>query len=86
MTAAIAITAAGEEARVTPRHAAQVTDTVGAGDAFTSVVLLGQARRWPLPLLLERAQQFASAIVGVRGATVNDAGFYRPFIRDWGLS
>ena len=83
---AVALTAAGEEARVAPQRVAQVTDTVGAGDAFTSVVLLGQAHHWPLPVLLERAQQFASAIVGVRGATVNDAGFYRPFIRDWGLS
>jgi fructokinase len=83
---AVAVTAAGEEARVTPRAVAQVTDTVGAGDAFTSVILLGQAHNWPLSVLLERAQQFASAIVGVRGATVNDAGFYQPFIRDWGLS
>lgn len=83
---AVAITAAGEESRVAPQRVAQVTDTVGAGDAFTSVLLLGQAHNWPLPLLLERAQQFASAIVGVRGATVNDAGFYRPFIQEWGLS
>jgi len=83
---AVALTAAGEEARITPLQVAQVTDTVGAGDAFTSVVLLGQAHNWPLPLLLERAQQFASAIVGVRGATVNNAGFYQPFLHDWGLS
>ena len=83
---AVAVTAAGEQARVVPRAVAEVTDTVGAGDAFTSVILLGRAHDWPLPLLLERAQQFASAIVGVRGATVNDAGFYLPFLRDWGLS
>jgi len=83
---AVAVTAVGEGCQVAPRDVAQVTDTVGAGDAFTSVVLLGQARNWPLPLLLERAQQFASAIVGVRGATVNDAAFYRPFILEWGLS
>jgi fructokinase len=83
---AVAVTASGEECQVAPRGAAQVTDTVGAGDAFTSVVLLGQAHNWPLPLLLERAQQFASAIVGVRGATVNDAAFYRPFILDWELT
>jgi len=83
---AVAVTAAGEECRVAPRVVAQVTDTVGAGDAFTSVVLLGQLCEWPLPLLLERAQQFASAIVGVRGATVHDAGFYRPFIQEWGLT
>jgi fructokinase len=83
---AVALTAAGEEYQIAPRDVAQVTDTVGAGDAFTSVVLLGQAQNWPLPLLLERAQQFASAIVGVRGATVNEAAFYRPFIQDWGLT
>lgn len=83
---AVAVTAAGEECQVALRNVAQVTDTVGAGDAFTSVVVLGQAHDWPLPLMLERAQQFASAIVGVRGATVNDAAFYRPFLLDWGLS
>jgi fructokinase len=83
---AVAVTATGEKCQVAPRDVAHVTDTVGAGDAFTSVVLLGQARNWPLPLLLERAQQFASAIVGVRGATVHDAGFYRPFIQEWGLT
>jgi len=83
---AVAVTPAGEECQVAPRDVAHVIDTVGAGDAFTSVVLLGQARNWPLPLLLERAQQFASAIVGVRGATVNDRAFYRPFLQEWGLS
>jgi fructokinase len=83
---AVAITAAGEESRVVPRGVAHITDTVGAGDAFTSVVLLGQAHDWPLPLLLERALQFASAIVRVRGATVNDRAFYRPFVLEWGLS
>jgi len=83
---AVAVTATGERCQVEPRGVVQVTDTVGAGDAFTSVVLLGQAHNWPLPLLLERAQQFASAIVGMHGATVNDAAFYRPFILEWGLS
>jgi fructokinase len=82
---AVAVTATGEKCQVVPRDVAHVTDTVGAGDAFTSVVLLGQAHNWTLSLLLERAQQFASAIVGVRGATVNDAAFYRPFIEAWGL-
>jgi fructokinase len=34
---------------------------------------------------MQRAQSFASAIVGVRGATVNDMAFYQPFIENWGL-
>lgn len=83
---AAGFSAGAEDCRVAPAAQVRVTDTVGAGDAFTSVVLLGLLRDWPLELLLQRAQQFASAIVGVRGATVHDAGFYQPFIREWGLS
>ena len=60
-------------------------DTVGAGDAFASVMLVGLTRGWPLPLTLERAQNFASAIVGVRGATVADPGFYHHHINAWRL-
>jgi fructokinase len=39
-----------------------------------------------LPQTLERAQAFASAIVGQRGATVRDPAFYQPFLADWGLA
>jgi fructokinase len=82
---ALAVTSAGETARAEPDRQHPVVDTVGAGDAFTSVVLLGVVRRWPLQLLMQRAQSFASAIVGVRGATVNDMAFYQPFIENWRL-
>ena len=34
---------------------------------------------------LDRAQTFASAVVGVRGATVQERDFYRPFIDQWEL-
>ena len=47
--------------------ATTVIDAVGAGDAFCSVLILGELRHWPLPLTLQRAQQFASAIVGKLG-------------------
>jgi fructokinase len=80
---AVLISAAGEEVAVAPSGRVAVVDTVGAGDAFTSVLLLGLTRGWPLSQTLERAQEFASAIVGVRGATVADPGFYRPFINAW---
>ena len=62
-----------------------VVDTVGAGDAFASVALLGLLREWPLETTLQRAQAFASAIVGVRGATVHDHDFYTRFATTWGL-
>jgi fructokinase len=82
---ALAVTGAGETARAAPDRRHAVVDTVGAGDAFASVVLLGVMRRWPLPLIMERAQSFASAIVGSRGATVSDLAFYQPFIENWEL-
>jgi fructokinase len=82
---ALAVTRAGESARAQPDRKQAVADTVGAGDAFASVVLLGVLRHWPLALVMQRAQSFASAIVGVRGATVSDMAFYQPFLKDWEL-
>lgn len=80
------LTAAGEDLPVVPAVPAEFVDTVGAGDAFTSVMTLGLLRKWVLPLVLERAQTFASAIVGIRGATVSDPEFYKPFIDQWELA
>ena len=82
---AMVLTSGGEEFRVEPQGHSEVIDTVGAGDAFTSVMLLGLLRGWGVPLMLEHAQAFASAITGVRGATHNDPGFYQPFIENWKL-
>jgi fructokinase len=68
-----------------PQGSGAVTDTVGAGDAFTSVVMLGLLQGWEVPLMLERAQAFASAITRIRGATCTDPGFYRTFTASWNL-
>jgi len=64
---------------VKPPESTRVVDTVGAGDAFAAILLLGLIRQWPLPTTLERAQALASALVGRRGATVADEDFYRAF-------
>lgn len=63
----------------------EVVDTVGAGDAFASVFMIGLALNWPLALALERAQRFAGAVCGVRGAIPESHDFYQPFIKDWQL-
>lgn len=60
-------------------------DTVGAGDAFASVLILGLRRDWPWALSLERAQGFASRIVRQPGATAADPSLYEPFIDAWDL-
>lgn len=80
-----AFMATADTLSIAPLQSMPVADTVGAGDAFASVLLLGLLRDWPLQQTLERAQAFASAIVGVRGATVSDAGFYQRICADWGL-
>lgn len=80
---ATAIDASGELLTVIPKHDLPVVDTVGAGDAFAAVLLLGLNKGWPLSLTMERAQNFASALVEQRGATVDNADFYLHFLRNW---
>jgi fructokinase len=72
-----------EPLSVAPGPDTKLVDTVGAGDAFTAVLLLGLCCNWPLPLTLRRAQDFAAAVVGRRGATIAEADFYRAFSQQW---
>jgi fructokinase len=75
---------AGATETVAPaRGGVDVVDAVGAGDAFASVMVLGLLRDWPLAECLARAQTFASAVVGVRGATVADPAFYARYAVAW---
>jgi fructokinase len=60
-----------------------VVDTVGAGDGFAAVCILGAVSGWPLPETLNRADAFARAICGLRGAVPDSADLYRPFLREW---
>ena len=62
-----------------------LVDTVGAGDGFASVWILGALLRWPLAKTLERANAFAAAICEIRGALPDHADFYLPYIQKWGL-
>lgn len=80
---AIAALKSGEQFRVKPDKAIKLIDTVGAGDSFSSVILLGTIKKWPLKLTMERAQQFASRIVGIQGATINDKTFYDSLLANW---
>jgi fructokinase len=82
---AVALNKQGEFFDVVPATTVAVVDTVGAGDAFAAVVLLGLQHGWPLPLTLQRAQVFASAMVGRRGATVQDLNFYQAYTHAWQL-
>jgi fructokinase len=60
-----------------------LVDTVGAGDAFSAVFLLGRARDWPLEQTLVRANEFSGAVCAIAGAVPSSPHFYHPFIQRW---
>ena len=79
-------TRSGQHHQVVPAgQAAAIVDTVGAGDGFASICLLGMLKGWDIKQLLARAQVFASAIVGIRGATPDTPDFYHRFRTEWGV-
>jgi fructokinase len=60
-----------EALRTTP-----MVDTVGAGDAFSAVTILGILEGWDRAAILENAGLFAADICGQRGATAPDPTLY----------
>lgn len=82
---AVAITAAGEKQEILPGGESKMIDPVGAGDAFSSVLILGLLRGWSLRHQLAAAQDFAEKVIGLRGATSENADFYAQFKNNWGL-
>jgi fructokinase len=76
-------TSYGARLATRPPERTEVVDTVGAGDAFAAVMILGILRGWPLQDSLDRAQALASALVGQRGATVHDPAFYGSLSAAW---
>lgn len=77
------LTADGTHVRAQPARDVTLVDTVGAGDAFASVMILGLSLGWALDDTVCRAQDFASGLVGQRGATVGNPEFYRRFVDAW---
>lgn len=64
----------------------RVVDTVGAGDAFAAVFLLGLILGWSMQLTLDRAHGFAAKICNLRGAIPDSPDFYDPLITAWHLA
>jgi fructokinase len=61
----------------------KMADTVGAGDAFSSVVILGLVKGWDSALTIKRAMGFASKVCSLNGAIVNDKEFYNSVLKEW---
>lgn len=60
-------------------------DTVGAGDAFSAVCMVANTLNWDHATMIDRANEFASAVCGIRGGAPTDTDFYAPFINHWKL-
>ncbi len=60
-----------------------VIDSVGTGDAFAAIFLLGRMRRWPLERTLARANEFAGAICTIPGSVPRDLAFYDKWETRW---
>jgi fructokinase len=71
--------------QVQPEKNEAVVDTVGAGDAFSSVIILGIIKDWSSQDTLNRAQAFASSIISQQGATMRNPYMYNNYKEIWNL-
>lgn len=78
-----AVTRDGGRYQCDPDNAVTVVDTVGAGDGFAAVMLLGILRGWTIAESLKRAQEFATLIVQNRGAILKDKDSYARLMAKW---
>lgn len=68
---------------ISPKRVRGVVDTVGAGDGFSAVTLLGLLRGWPLDVTMERAVEFASRICQINGALPPSHEWYSETLNSW---
>lgn len=60
-----------------------LVDTVGAGDAFAAVCILGILLNWSTETTMLRASEFARALCKIRGASPESRDFYLPYFKSW---
>ena len=63
--------------------AVDVVDTVGCGDAFSAIFLVGLLHCWPVEITLQRAHAFAAQLCTIQGAVSLDAEFYADWKKQW---
>ncbi len=68
---------------IAPKPVTNIIDAVGAGDAFSSVAILGALEGWAVDIILERASSFAADICRIRGAVSHDVRLYRKHMEAW---
>jgi len=71
----------GESIDSPPLQDIPVVDTVGAGDAYASVLAAGLLKKFPLPGILELATEFAAYVCGLPGAIPSADDPFYDFLR-----
>jgi len=61
----------------------EVVDTVGAGDAFSAVIILGIVKEWNESEIIKRATEFSAVMCEVQGAIFNNTNIYDKFLWKW---
>ena len=69
-----------------PPKIENLIDTLGAGDAFSAVSILGILNNWNKEEILDRALEFSSAICKVKGAIFTDKRIYSQFLDKWKIN
>jgi fructokinase len=64
------------------RSSIKVVDTVGAGDAYASILCIGYMLNWKLEKINEAANEFAGEIVKIKGALPEGYEIYNKFRGD----
>lgn len=83
---AVLFTECGQVLSTEPRqNRGPINTTIGAGDAFSSVLFLGFLFGWDWQCSLDRAQDFASFIVSQPGATSANKSIYQDFATLWNI-
>jgi fructokinase len=70
---------AGGSFAVGPVRHLSVADTVGAGDAYASILALGYLAGWHPERILEAASRFSAAACRIKGALPASDTFYDPY-------
>jgi fructokinase len=68
-----------------PAVPTRIVDTVGGGDGFASVLIVGMVKAWPLQQTMQRADEFSRALCVIRGAIPALDEFYVPWRKAWSL-
>lgn len=65
-----------------PAEISEFKDSVGAGDAFSAVCLVGLIKQWPWKKILDKSLYAASKTCTIKGAVPKDNNFYNELTKE----